>query len=149
MITPKFACFVLFRIFNLLCVLEKQHVFEGSKYKSDCCKNGSLLIILPPDQSPDHCGIVRFCDKELVRLAVKMRGPWSPPLPKCVIFIFYYLLHQIPQSQGLVPRCGKSKLAIRGQNDIADKVAVTDQGLIGNAVVGLITGQLPQKQILV
>lgn len=56
---------------------------------------------------------------------------------------------QIPQAQGLVPRAGQGVVAVRRQHNIADEVAVAVQALLSNAVVGLVTGQLPDDQGLV
>jgi hypothetical protein len=53
---------------------------------------------------------------------------------------------QIPQTQGLVPRTGQSVVAIGRQNDIADEMRVAVQTLLGNSVVLLVTGQLPDDQ---
>lgn len=56
---------------------------------------------------------------------------------------------QIPQTQGLVPRAGQSVVAVGRQHNVTDEMAVTVQTLLGNAVVGLVTGQLPHDQGLV
>lgn len=56
---------------------------------------------------------------------------------------------QVPQTQGLVPRAGQGVVAVRRQHHIADEVAVAVQALLRNAVVGLVTGQLPDDQGLV
>jgi len=56
---------------------------------------------------------------------------------------------QIPQTQGRVPRAGKSKLAVRGQNDVGHKVTMSLQCLVGDAIVGFILGELPDDNRLV
>lgn len=56
---------------------------------------------------------------------------------------------QIPQTQSLVPGAGQSVVSVGRQNDVADEVTVTVQTLLGNSVVGLVTGQFPHDQSLV
>ena len=57
---------------------------------------------------------------------------------------------QVPQTQGLVPGAGQGKVTVGGQDNVADKVVVTLQTLLGDSVVvGVITGQLPHQQRLV
>lgn len=56
---------------------------------------------------------------------------------------------QVPQTKGLVPGTGQSVVSVRGENDVTDEVAVTVQTLLGDSVVGLVTGQLPHDQSLV
>lgn len=56
---------------------------------------------------------------------------------------------QVPQTQGLVPGTGQSVVAVRRQNNVADEVAVAVQTLLGDTVVGFVTGQLPHDQGLV
>lgn len=62
------------------------------------------------------------------------------------------LLHlraKVPQAEGRVPSSWQSKLTIGGDDHITHKVRVARQGALGDAVVGLITGQLPHDQRLV
>jgi hypothetical protein len=56
---------------------------------------------------------------------------------------------QVPQSQSLVPRGGKSKLSVRGDDNVGDEVVVTVQNLLGVTVFTVFTGELPDNDLLV
>lgn len=56
---------------------------------------------------------------------------------------------EVPQAEGSVPGSWESKLAIWGDDNITHEVRVTPQGALGDAVVGLITGQFPHDDRLV
>jgi hypothetical protein len=58
-------------------------------------------------------------------------------------------LVQVPEAQGVVPRGGQSELAVRRDDDIGDEVAVAVKALLGNAVVALLVGQVPDDDGLV
>lgn len=59
------------------------------------------------------------------------------------------LLGEVPQTQGAIPGARQSKLAVWGDDNITYKVRVAPQGALGDAVVGLITGQFPHDNGLV
>ena len=46
---------------------------------------------------------------------------------------------KIPQTEGLIPRGGKSELTVGGDSEILNEVVVTQQGLAGNTIVHLVT----------
>ena len=50
---------------------------------------------------------------------------------------------QIPETEGVIPRCGESELAIRGNNDVGNKVVVSVENPFWIAKRVLISGQLP------
>ena len=56
---------------------------------------------------------------------------------------------QVPQAEGVIPRTGKSKLTVRRDDDIRNKVAVSVKGLLGETIRVLITSQLPDDDGLV
>lgn len=56
---------------------------------------------------------------------------------------------QVPEAQRAVPRAGQSKLAIGGDHHVAHKVRVSSQSTLGDAVVRLISGQLPHDDGLI
>ena len=56
---------------------------------------------------------------------------------------------QVPQSQGLVPRGGKSELSVRGDDNVGDEVVVTVQDLLGVTVFTVFTSELPDNDLLV
>lgn len=56
---------------------------------------------------------------------------------------------QIPQSQGLVPRTRQSVGTVNRDGDVLDNVGVTNERLLWNTVLGIVTGQLPSDQGLV
>ena len=56
---------------------------------------------------------------------------------------------QIPQAQVLVPGAGQGKVSVRGENHVGHKVRVAVQSLLGDAVLTVLTGQLPHDQRLV
>lgn len=56
---------------------------------------------------------------------------------------------QIPQAQGLVPGAGQGVVTVGRQNDVADEVRVAVQTLLGDAVAGIVAGQLPNDEGLV
>lgn len=54
-----------------------------------------------------------------------------------------YLRCEIPEAKGSIPGARKGKLAIRGDDHITDKVGVAPQSSLWDAVVSLVSGQLP------
>ena len=56
---------------------------------------------------------------------------------------------QIPETQCIIPRARKSKLAIRRDDYIRNEVMVSRKATLGHTVVGFILGQLPQDEICV
>ena len=56
---------------------------------------------------------------------------------------------EIPETEGLVPGSGEGKVSVGGEDDVADKVAMAVETLLGDAVVGVVPGQLPHDQGLV
>lgn len=56
---------------------------------------------------------------------------------------------EIPETKSAVPRARQSKLAVRGDDHIADEVRVATQSALGDAVVRLVTGQLPHDDALI
>lgn len=56
---------------------------------------------------------------------------------------------EVPETEGLIPGSGQSKLTVGGDNDILDKVVVAGEGTVGDTVVGLVTGELPDEESLV
>ena len=56
---------------------------------------------------------------------------------------------KIPQTQGLVPGAGEREVTVRGQDDVGDEVAVSVETLLGDAVVHVIPGELPDDERLV
>jgi len=56
---------------------------------------------------------------------------------------------QVPQTQSRIPRAGQSELPIRGQNDVGHEVSVALESLVGDTVVSVILGQLPDDDRLV
>lgn len=64
----------------------------------------------------------------------------------------FHSLHspgEIPQAEAAVPGAGQGELSIRGDDHITYKVRVASQSALGDAIVGLITGQLPHDDRLV
>jgi hypothetical protein len=55
----------------------------------------------------------------------------------------------VPQTQGAVPGTGQAKLAIRGDDDILNKVAVATQRLSGKTVAIAVARQAPDNDGLV
>ena len=53
---------------------------------------------------------------------------------------------QVPQSQILIPRSGQGKVAVRGKDDIRNKVTMTMKALLGDSIVLFITSQLPNDE---
>merc|ERR1719295_857199 len=56
---------------------------------------------------------------------------------------------QVPQTQSRIPRAGQSELSIRGQHDVGHEVTVALESLVGDTVVSVILGQLPDDDRLV
>lgn len=56
---------------------------------------------------------------------------------------------QIPQTKRLVPGAGQSIITITGQHNVRDKVRVSIQTLLRDAVVSFVPCQLPDNQSLV
>ena len=56
---------------------------------------------------------------------------------------------EVPETEGVIPRCGEGELAIGGDDDIGDEVVVTVQNTFRKAVRVLVTGQLPDDDGLV
>jgi len=52
----------------------------------------------------------------------------------------------LPQSESSVPRSRQSKLGVRRNHNVLDKVGVSSKGSLGNTIVGwVISGQLPDE----
>ena len=48
---------------------------------------------------------------------------------------------EVPQAERLVPRAGEGEVAVRGEDDVRDKVPVPVQPLLRDAVLGLVPGR--------
>ena len=56
---------------------------------------------------------------------------------------------KVPETKGVVPRRGEGELAVRGDDNIRDEVVVAGEDALGEAVLVLVTGQLPDDDGLV
>jgi len=52
---------------------------------------------------------------------------------------------QVPKTEGLVPRGGKSKLAVGGDDNVGNEVVVAVEDSLGVTVVGVVTAELPDN----
>lgn len=56
---------------------------------------------------------------------------------------------QVPETHGLVPRSSQGKTTVSRQSDVLNKVVVAVEGTLGNTIVLLVAGQLPDNRSLV
>lgn len=52
---------------------------------------------------------------------------------------------EVPETEGLVPRGGQSKLAVGRDDNVRDKVVVTVEDALGVTVVGVVARELPDN----
>lgn len=53
---------------------------------------------------------------------------------------------KIPQTEGFVPRSRQCIVSVRREDNVTDEVRVTLESLLGNSIVSVISGQLPDDQ---
>ena len=56
---------------------------------------------------------------------------------------------EVPEPEGLVPGAAEGEVAVGGEDDVGDEVAVAVEPLLGDAVVHVVAGQLPDDERLV
>lgn len=56
---------------------------------------------------------------------------------------------EVPKTEGMVPRGGKGKLAVRRDNDIGNEMVVAMENSLGVTVRILVASQLPNNDTLV
>jgi hypothetical protein len=56
---------------------------------------------------------------------------------------------QIPQTQGFIPGCRQRKLTIRGDGNVLYKVVVAFQSTLGDGIVGIVAGDVPNDNGLI
>lgn len=56
---------------------------------------------------------------------------------------------QVPETEGVIPRCGESELAIRGNNDVGNEVVVSVENPFWITERVFISGQLPDDDSFV
>jgi len=56
---------------------------------------------------------------------------------------------KVPQAKSMIPRSREGELAIRGDNNILNKVRVSVEGTTGNTVLTLFSGEIPDNDALV
>lgn len=60
-----------------------------------------------------------------------------------------FSLNQVPQTEGLVPTAGESKVSIGGESQVTDGTVVTRQRLLGDTWNLRVRGELPNLDTLV
>jgi hypothetical protein len=56
---------------------------------------------------------------------------------------------EVPEAESLVPGRGEGELAVRGDDNVRDKVVVAVEDLLGETKVAVVTGELPDDDGLV
>ena len=55
---------------------------------------------------------------------------------------------EVPEAERLVPRPGEGEVAVGGEHDVGDEVAVAVQPLLRDAVLGLVPARRRWMQVL-
>lgn len=56
---------------------------------------------------------------------------------------------EVPKTESVVPRRGESELTVGRNDDVGDKVVVALEDLLGETVLAVVTGELPDDDGLV